>query len=369
MNKKKLFLLSAVLWFGYTLEAQSVRKYSNEFLTIGVGARSLGMSGACVAAVSDVTSGYWNPAGLTGLTSKFQGALMHANYFAGIAKYDYGSLAVRIDPKSVLGLSVIRFGVDDIPDTSELIDANGNINYDRIKSFSAADYGFLFSYARQLKKEGLSVGASVKVVHRKVGDFAKSWGFGIDAGIQYKQEKWRFAAMARDVSSTFNAWSYNLTESQRATFAATGNVIPVNSLEITVPTLTLAAGRKFALGTKFSLLGEVNLQTTFDGMRNTIIRDKNYSMTPVIGIEAGYKEIVFLRAGAGNFQSIKDDAGTGRNTIFQPSIGLGLKIKGVMIDYALSKFGEGESALYTNIFSLRFDINASTKSTETKKSE
>jgi hypothetical protein len=318
------------------------------------------MSGAFVSAVSDVTSGYWNPAGLTGINAKFQVALMHSEYFAGIAKYDYGSIATRIDPKSVLAVSVIRFGIDDIADTSELIDANGNINYDRITTFSAADYGFLLSYARQIR-EGLSLGANAKVVHRKVGDFAKSYGFGLDAGVQYLKGKWRLAAMARDITSTFNAWSFNLTESQRNTFNETGNVIPQNSLEITLPTLTLGAARNFNLGKKFSLLTELDLQTTFDGMRNTIIRDQTFSMSPVFGFEAGYNNIIFLRGGVGNIQSVPDDAGTGRMTSVQPNLGLGLKIKGIMIDYALTDIGDQSTALYSNVFSLRFDINAATK--------
>ena len=63
-------------------------KYSNEFLAIGVGGRSLGMSNACVATIDDVTSGYWNPAGLMGIESDLQIGLMHSEYFAGIAKYD-----------------------------------------------------------------------------------------------------------------------------------------------------------------------------------------------------------------------------------------------------------------------------------------
>jgi hypothetical protein len=355
--------------FSLQLSAQTSRKYSNEFLAIGVGARALGMSGAFVSAASDVTSGYWNPAGLTGINAKFQGALMHAEYFAGIAKYDYGALATRIDKKSVIGLSVVRFGVDDIPDTSELIDANGVINYDRILTFSAADYAFMLSYARELK-EGLSVGGTAKVVHRKVGDFAKSWGFGIDAGIQYTKKSWKFAAMARDVSSTFNAWSFNLTDAQRATFAATNNTIPENSLEITLPTLTLGAAKNFKFGKNFSLLTELDLQTTFDGMRNTLIRDKTFSSSPVFGFEAGFKNIVFLRGGVGNFQTIVNDAGDGRQMTFQPNLGLGLKIKGVTIDYALTDIGDQSTALFSNVFSLRFDINAakssSTKTQETK---
>ena len=63
---------------------------------------------------------------------------MHAEYFAGIAKYDYVGGVSRINDSSSLGVSVIRFGVDNIPNTLELIDNDGNIRYDRISSFSSA---------------------------------------------------------------------------------------------------------------------------------------------------------------------------------------------------------------------------------------
>lgn len=361
MNLTLRLITFLLLVVSTTSFAQTARKYSNEFLAIGVGARALAMSGSFITAVDDATSGYWNPAGLTGIQSKFQASLMHSEYFAGIAKYDFGSLATRIDDKSVLAVSVIRFGVDDIPDTSELIDANGVINYDRILTFTAADYGFIFSYARSLNEHGLSVGTNAKVVHRVVGDFGRSWGFGLDAGVQYIPNKWRFAAMARDITSTFNAWSYSLTDSQRAAFTSTDNVIPENSLEITLPTLTLGAARNFEIGEKFNLLTELNMQTTFDGMRNTLIRDKTFSMSPVFGLEAGYKDIIFLRGGIGNFQSIRNDADDGREVTYQPNLGLGLRIKGIRIDYALTDIGDQSTALFSNVFSLRFDIQAADK--------
>jgi hypothetical protein len=40
-------------------------------------------------------------------------SLMHANYFANIAQYDY-RLCQPIDDRSAWGVSLIRFGVDDI---------------------------------------------------------------------------------------------------------------------------------------------------------------------------------------------------------------------------------------------------------------
>ena len=59
-------------------------KYSNEFLNIGVGARSLGMSNSVITSSSDVMAGYLNPANLTRIDSDLQIGLMHAEYFAAL---------------------------------------------------------------------------------------------------------------------------------------------------------------------------------------------------------------------------------------------------------------------------------------------
>ena len=162
-------------------------KYSNEFLSIGVGADALGMGNAVVANTGNVMSSYWNPAGLTQVNKWLDIGFMHSEYFAGIAKYDYLGLAHSIDDRSTIAFSAIRFAVDDIPNTTQLIDNNGNIDYDKITTFTAADWAFLMSYARKTKVEGLSIGGTFKIVYRKVGDFAKSYGFGLDAGVQYKK--------------------------------------------------------------------------------------------------------------------------------------------------------------------------------------
>src|SRR6187399_964393 len=98
-------LLLIILLSTFSVKGQDAPKYSNEFLSIGVGARGLGMSGAIVASVNDVTSGYWNPAGLTLGKGDLQIGLMHAEYFAGIAKYDYGAFAAPIDATRTIGVS------------------------------------------------------------------------------------------------------------------------------------------------------------------------------------------------------------------------------------------------------------------------
>ena len=359
MNKK--FGTTSVVFLSFiSLAFAQAPKYSNEFLSIGVGARALGMSNSYITSVNDVTAGYWNPAGLLSIGEQHQAALMHSEYFAGIAKYDYGAFATRLDTSSVLAFSLIRFGIDDIPNTTDLIDANGNVDYDKITTFSAVDYAFIVSYAKQLKVPGLRLGASAKVIRRKVGDFAGAWGFGIDAGAQYNYKKWRFAAMARDVTSTFNAWSFNLSDREKEVLIATGNELPENSVEITLPKLILGGARKFDFNDKVSLLAEMDMDATFDGKRNVLIKSNAISLDPHLGLEASYMNIIFLRAGVGNYQTYTDAVGKKINT-FQPNIGVGIKIKQVYIDYALTDIGDKSVALYSNVFSIKVDINKKTK--------
>jgi hypothetical protein len=359
---KKILTCGSFLIFSFSLFAQAP-KYSNEFLAIGVGARAISMSNSNVSIVDDVTSGYWNPAGLMSIKSNIQAGLMHSEYFAGIAKYDYAAVAAKIDDKSCAAFSFIRFGVDDIPNTTDLIDAEGNINYDRITTFSAADYGFLFSYARKFDKiEGLTVGANAKIIHRVVGDFARSWGFGLDAGAQYVLGKWMFGAMARDITSTFNAWSFNLSDDMKDVFTLTGNEIPQNSLEITLPKLLLSSGRKFKLSDKFSVLTVLDADVSFDGKRNVLIKSDPASVDPHLGIELSYSNFLFLRGGVGNIQDETNISGKKVKT-FQLNMGVGIKIKNtVTIDYALTDIGDNSIALYSNIFSLKFNINKLEKS-------
>lgn len=332
-------------------------KYSNEFLSIGVGAGALGKSNSVVAGVDDVTAGYWNPAGLTGVTDFLQIGAMHAEYFAGIAKYDYIGIAKPIDDKSTAGFSFIRFGVDDIPNTTQLIDAAGNINYDNITLFSAGDYGFLFSYARKMPIKGLSVGGNFKIIYRHVGDFARSWGFGLDAAAQYSlNDHWKFGLVARDVTSTFNAWSYTLSDQMIETFELTNNVIPENGLELTLPKIILGAQYRTNIVKEFYVASELNLDLNTDGRRNVLIRTAPISIDPHLGLELGYGKWVALRAGIGNFTFIKNPDLTESLTV-QPNIGIGVGFKGISIDYAFTDIGDASVALYSHIFSLRFKLS------------
>ncbi len=357
---KSRFLL---LLFFPAISFSQFRKYSNEFLNIGAGARGLAMGNAQVASVKDATAGYWNPAGLVGVKDNPNLNLMHADYFAGIAKYDYASLAIPIqDNKRTIGLSVLRFAVDDIPNTLYLVEPDGSINYNNIKTFSSADWAFLFSFAQNIKAtetKSISFGVNAKVIYRKVGSFATAWGFGVDAGIQMHGKRGHFGVVARDLTTTFNAWSFKFTDKEKEVLYLTKNEIPVKSTELTAPRLVIGGGYNFKLGKAVSILAEANLDITFDGKRNTVLSSDPVSVDPHGGIEANIKDVFFVRGGITNFQKALADGDTTnqkRVWIYQPSVGAGFKVKNVMIDYAFTNLANQSNPLYTHIFSLRINL-------------
>ncbi len=363
MNRSKLaYIITFFCLVTVTAQGQ-FRKYSNEFLNIGAGARGLSMGNAQIASVQDATAGYWNPAGLTGVKDHPQATLMHAEYFSGIAKYDYASVALpTMDNKRTLGFSLLRFAVDDIPNTLFLVEPDGSINYNNIQTFSSSDYAFLFSYAQKLKESenmNISFGANAKVIYRKVGKFATSWGFGLDAGLQLRANNWRAGIMARDISTTFNAWTFNFTEREKEVLYLTKNDIPVKSTEITAPRLVLGGGYNFNISSSVKLLAEANVDVTFDGKRNTILSGNTVSVDPHLGLEASIKDVFFVRTGVTNFQRALSDGDTLNEKkvwIYQPSIGAGFKIKNVQLDYAFSNLANQTQPLYTHVVSLTINF-------------
>jgi hypothetical protein len=344
-------------------------KYSNEFLRIGVGARAFGMGNTHTAVASDVSAGYWNPAGLAvkdGLKYP-EVILMHSAYFANVGNYNYGAFSMPVDSSGDrrFAVSFLHLGVDDIPNTLFALDPDGTFNYDKVESFSATDLAAIFTYAWRFSKvEGLSFGTNVKIVYHAFGRFANSWGLGMDLGLKYQRKNFAAGLVVTDATNTVNAWTYN-TETFREAFLQTGNTIYENSLEFTRPALKLGLAYEIDLGRSFSMLLSADNLLYFDGNRSEAIAyGGGISYDPRAGIEFAYKnslgrKVAFLRGGFYNLQNAYYNSGdkageTG--TILFPTAGAGILIKNFTLDYALANIGNLSENLHSHVVSLKFHI-------------
>ncbi|MDB5227526.1 MAG: hypothetical protein JWN78_1719 [Bacteroidota bacterium] len=356
LHRTKLLIFTFFTFFAAKTFA-GPPKYSNDFMYIGIGAHNFGMGNAVVASTNDITAGYWNPAGLVRIPSNIQFSFMHNEYFASIAKYDYAGIAFPLDSnKHAFAINFLRFGVDDIPNTLELIDPDGTVNYDNVKSFSVGNYGILLSYARTIIPN-LSIGATAKIVHNKAGGFAKSWGFGVDVGAMYSIKNWKIGLTVKDITTTFNAWSYSFSDKEKQILIGTGNEIPKSSTEITLPRIQFGAAYNRTFLGKIELTAELDFEMTTDGQRNTLISTKKVSMDPRIGVELGLWHIFYVRGGVNNFQKMLNAAGKKVFTV-QPNIGVGLRFRNIVfVDYAYTDVGKTSENQYSHVVSLKIGIN------------
>jgi hypothetical protein len=175
-----------------------------------------------------------------------------------------------------------------------------------------------------------------------------------------KGKNWSFGAAARDITTTFNAWSFSFTEREKEVLFLTNNEIPVKSTELTAPRLVVGGAYDFKFRKNVTLKAEANLDFTFDGQRNTVISSDVINADPRIGVELNLKDVFFLRGGVFNFQKTYADGDTLNQKkvwIYQPGAGAGFKLgTAFYVDYAFTNLANQSNPLYTHIVSLRLDL-------------
>jgi len=316
---KKLFLLIALIsFFIPQSNAQTVfGKYAGEFMAIGVGGRALGMGGAFTAVANDVTAGYYNPAGLANLNYP-QISLMHSEQFGDLVNYDYGAVAIPYGNDMSFGLSIIRLGVDGIPDTrNALYDANGDgvvdinsdrLDYSKITEFSDQDWAFYLSFAKR-HSENFYWGVSVKIIHRDIAEYYAN-GIGFDIGAYYSpMENLFVGANIQDVTTTLVAWKTGRNELISPT-AKLGTAYRLNILGGTVtPALDLDIRFENRRSSAYGNLGPIS----FDSH---------------LGLEYTFKNLFSIRGGY--------------NDVKQFTVGAGIKLPKLNIDYSFARFSQSE---------------------------
>jgi len=198
---------SPILFLGPLLAIQSAAwgfsKYAGEFLSLGVGARPMGMGGAYAAISDDASAIYWNPAGLVHVSQR-QVMFMHAESFGGLVGHDYLGVVLPLEPnRSALGIGLLRLGIEDIPYTE------WNLQTQRpriVREVNDAEYALFLSYARSGWK-GLSLGGSAKLIRKGVGD-DHALGLGVDAGVfWYLRPSWVVGVKLADMTTTPLVWN------------------------------------------------------------------------------------------------------------------------------------------------------------------
>ena len=225
LNKIFFAFLVVLFAFNITNGQTVISKYAGEFMAIGVGGRALSMGGAYVAVANDVTAGYYNPAALSRINYP-QITLMHDERYGNLVNYNYGAVAIPYGSDMSFGLSIMRLGIDGIPDTrNALVDAsnddkrviydimnpNARIDPAKVTEFSNQDWAFYLTFAKKVD-ENFSYGANFKIIRRDIAEFGAT-GIGFDVGALYSPYKDLFiGANVQDITTTLVAWSTGRNE-------------------------------------------------------------------------------------------------------------------------------------------------------------
>ena len=175
-----LYIVSLVFIALVSPIAEGANRYAGEFLTLGVGARPLGMGGSFAAIAEDSTAAYWNPAGL-GRLRHSEVAFMHSS-LGNLDSYDFVNTIYAMRENGAIGLSWLRVGIDDIPIT----DLPVNSNRPEIRgTFSNTNNAFILSYGRPIRWNQLSlyVGGNAKLIYITALRNTNALGVGGDMGL------------------------------------------------------------------------------------------------------------------------------------------------------------------------------------------
>ena len=146
------------------------------FLRIPIGARAAAMGGAAVASISDASSLFWNPAGITGVQSA-ELVVSHIPWWA-TTRLNSLALVAAVGDVGSIGVSVTSLAMDKMEVTTEdQPDGTGEM-------FDAADLMIGLTYARRLT-DNFSVGITAKYINQRIwNETANGWAF--DVGTQYR---------------------------------------------------------------------------------------------------------------------------------------------------------------------------------------
>ncbi len=158
-----IFILFQLCWvYGQLDDSQTITKSGTtaaQFLKIGIGARGTAMGGAFAAIDGDISSMYWNAAGIASM-NRLETMFVDGDWLAGV-RLQYLGFSIPIHRIGVLGLSVTNLSVpeDKVRTISE---PEGTGEY-----WGARDLAANLSFARKLSDK-FSIGGNIKYIQQTI---------------------------------------------------------------------------------------------------------------------------------------------------------------------------------------------------------
>ncbi|GMU89447.1 MAG: hypothetical protein AMXMBFR49_16550 [Chlorobiota bacterium] len=145
------------------------------FLSVGQGARSVAMGSAFAGVSNDVSSIYWNPAGLT-KAEGFQMMFDHTMWIADI-RYNFLAASYNMGDMGTIGVSFLSSNIGEMRVTT--VEQPGGTG----ETFTANDLAISLAYAIRLTDK-FSLGFNPKFIYQGIWKMSAT-AFAIDMGVQY----------------------------------------------------------------------------------------------------------------------------------------------------------------------------------------
>lgn len=159
-------------------DATKIGSGGGQFLKIGVGARATGMGSAYSGLSNDITSLYWNPAGLAdveGIAANFS----YTQWFAGLS-HNFIAASMPISEQYRAAISITSFSSGNIPVTT-LTNDNGTGTF-----YSLTDIAIGLTFAGKLTDQ-FSFGVTGKYINQQLTELSSS-GLVFDIGTMYRTD-------------------------------------------------------------------------------------------------------------------------------------------------------------------------------------